>query len=406
MLFRQAREDDLDRLLEIHRASFADPRGTHERRRNFEANPLGALADLVVAEDAGVPVAHAFLFALRLGFGGAALPVGGIASVGVAPEARGAGVASALLAHLHALSDRRGDALTLLFPFRQGFYARHGYAPTPPTRHLELTPRAVPAAWKKVPGCPVRAATGADRPGIEAAYLRAAERATGWLHPRPERLWDRFFANETRAYFVAGGPGEVRGVIAWTVSQPEAHAETRLDVDEWFALDEDARRALFGHIGRQGDHVTRAFVQVDAHDPLLYALEDADGHRAGTAALEHPVGTIASGPMIRVHEVARALAARGYATEGRAEIAIGDAVPFMLTTRARAASVEPASSARGRSSSDVTRFADARALAAVAFGGIPLADAARLGWVEADAAALASAGALLALPPFFMRDPF
>ena len=57
-------------------------------------------------------------------------------------------MAGALLEHLHAEANERGDAIAVLFPFRQGFYARHGYAPATATRRLVLSPHAVPRAWR------------------------------------------------------------------------------------------------------------------------------------------------------------------------------------------------------------------------------------------------------------------
>ena len=72
-----------------HTAAFPDARGVPARRRNFTANPLGTLDDLHVVVEDGRIVAHAFLFALGVFFGGKVVPTGGIASVGVAPEARG-----------------------------------------------------------------------------------------------------------------------------------------------------------------------------------------------------------------------------------------------------------------------------------------------------------------------------
>ena len=62
--------------------------------------------------------------------------MGAIASLGVAPEVRGRGVGTALLQHLHVASDVRGDALTMLYAFRQRFYARARL------RHDELAPSA------------------------------------------------------------------------------------------------------------------------------------------------------------------------------------------------------------------------------------------------------------------------
>src|SRR5689334_13749096 len=106
--FRAATADDLDRLLEIHLTAFPDDRTIEERKRNFTATAFGTYGDLVVAEREDGIVGHAFLFPLEAWFGGRAIRMGGIASLGVAPEARGQGVGTALLGHLHVLSDIRG----------------------------------------------------------------------------------------------------------------------------------------------------------------------------------------------------------------------------------------------------------------------------------------------------------
>src|SRR5688572_27611022 len=103
--FRQAEEADLPRILEVHLASYPDARGIELRRRNFTANPLGELSDLVVAEVNGDIVAQGFCFPLEAWFGGAKVRVGGIASLAVAPEARRRGLGRALMGQLHAVSD-------------------------------------------------------------------------------------------------------------------------------------------------------------------------------------------------------------------------------------------------------------------------------------------------------------
>ena len=124
---RAAREEDLERLVSIHAAAFPDARGRDARRRNFTENVRGSLSDLLVAERAGELVAHAFLFRMSTWIGGSELPVGGIASVGVAPESRGSGVGRALIRALHDELRKRGTALSLLYPFRHAFYRRLGY---------------------------------------------------------------------------------------------------------------------------------------------------------------------------------------------------------------------------------------------------------------------------------------
>src|SRR5690606_2116982 len=103
---------------------------------------------LLLAERDGDVVGQAFLYPLSAWFGGREVRVGGVASVAVAPEARGTGVAAALLARLHARSDRRRDALTMLYAFRDGFYARHGYAPTSTRHRLAVAAGAIPAEYR------------------------------------------------------------------------------------------------------------------------------------------------------------------------------------------------------------------------------------------------------------------
>ena len=348
--FRPANPDDLDRLVEIHMASYADPRGTEERRRNFVHNPLGAFhSDLwVCIEDAHI-VGHAFLFGLRAHFGGRTLPVGGIASLAVAPEARKTGVATALMEHLQELARARGDVLTVLYAFRQGFYSQRGYAPVTPSQRLIFAPASVPREWRDAS---VRAAT--DREHVEAIWRRAARSSTGMLE-RPPSLWDHKWQDERRTTLVTGD-----GYIAWELAQSEAHAEARLHVHELVATNDTARRALIGALGAQSDHVSEIELEVPLDDPLGLALMDPDRRRFGTLEVEHCTGMLVGGPMIRLCSIDSALEARA---------------------------------ARVRT--------DRKTLAVLLFGGWKISEAVRLGLAETDAP-----DDLLAHPRWFSPDPF
>jgi predicted acetyltransferase len=388
----------LDRLVEIHTSAFPDPRGTETRRRNFAANPLGDLEHLHVAELDGLVVGHAFVFPLEAWFGGRSVRFGGIASVGVAPEARGTGVASRLLEHLHEASHARGDAFTLLYAFRYAFYARLGYAPARATRRFEIAPRALESFG---PGRGVRAARGDDRPGIVATYEHAALHATGRL-ARPARLWDRFFADERRVFLVAPGRGsEIAGYAAWSLDQAEAHADVTMRVHEIVANDFSARAELFGAIGRQRDQVRRVILDLDEEDPvdLLLTASDIDRDRAGSEHAEHVLGSTVGGPMLRVHDIERAVAARGYLADGSVDLAIG---PSM-----RRLSVENGSGRLTEVPLDRTRLTlEKPALGAILFGGLAPSRAARIGWLQAEPAVLRAADTLFEIPPFFSLDTF
>jgi predicted acetyltransferase len=403
MIFRSALEPDLDRLIDIHMAAFPDGRSVPERMRNFVENNLGTLDDLHVVEMSGSIVAHAFFFPLGFYFGGRRVSVGSVASVGVAPEARGLGVAHALIEHLHDRAHARGDAITLLYAFRQGFYSRLGYAPVTPTKLLSLSPASVPKEWHKrarASGLDVRSANGDDRPVIEALYARACIRGTGLLE-RPVALWNTRFADERRQWFVASRDGKAVGYGAWTLVQREAHARTRAVVRELIAEDHEARRALLSVLGAMRDQVSEVDLEVDATDPLDRALVDIDGTRSGTEAVEHPLGIVVGGPMVRIVDAERAILARGYAHDGAIDLELeGSAEPLRL----RVANGQARLDAEG----NAPRLRlDSHALAALLYGGLRTSEAIELGWVASESAhAVAAADTLLAMPAFFSLDPF
>lgn len=394
LAFRPAREADLDRLIEIHSSAFPDPRGEAERRSNFVANPLGTLDDLWVLLDGGQPLAHAFLFGLEAWVGGARVRLGGIASVGVAPEARGRGLASALLAHLHGVARARGDAATVLYAYRQGFYARLGYLPTSTYRRLRVHPAAIP--WR--PELRVRVAAGADREALRACWEAEGLRHTGTL-VRADRTWEARLADERRTWLVVEGAGGVEGYVAWTLVQGEPHAPTALVVREMAARTPEATRSLWAAVGAQRDQVMEVRVDVAQDDPVDRVLVDGDRARFGDAELEHALGEIAAGPMLRATSTARALEARGWAEDGALVLAVGDEGVALEVRSGRATATATADAPQLRLA--------AEAFSAVALGGLRPSHAIRLGLAEArDARALALADALFALPAYFSPDPF
>jgi predicted acetyltransferase len=396
---RNAREADLDRLIEIHRSAFPDARGGEARRLNFTENPLGSLDTLFIAERGGAVLAHAFLFPLEVWIARSRVKAGGIASVGVAPEARGTGVARALIEAMHATSHARGDALTYLYSFRQGFYLAHGYAAASSTRRIVATPRSIPAAWvADARRAGLRAATGDDAPGILAAYDRAAGRSNGFL-ARPSALWERRFLDERRSWFVLGEGEHVKGYIAWSLAQDEAHAAIRMRVLDLVADDDAHRRTLLGLVGAQRDQVATFALHLDATDPIDRALVDADAHRHGDASVEHELGEIVGGPLVRIHDPVRAVEARGWLREGALVLDVGGK-RLRIDARDGKATVVPSTEAP-----DV--LVDEATFAALLYGGLSPRDAARIGVLETrDTSALDRAEALLSLPPFFTLDAF
>ena len=410
--FRRANEQDLERLVEIHLAAYPDPRSVAARQRNFTHNPFGGLEHLVVVEDAGVIVGHAFLFPFRASFGGAAVKVGGVASVGVAPEARGRGVATGLMKYLHQLSSRRGDALTMLYAYRYGFYARLGYATASSRKRLAFDPRAVPGSWRTLARARVRGVAPGEDKAVRLLHARVAERASGWIS-RPKRFWEMLFARERRQILVCERPGagpaeRLSGYVAFTLVQEELHAETSIDVEEIVAEDDETRRALFGGLAALRDQAAEIIVEVAETDPLERALVDPDGRRFGTEAVEHGLGEIVGGPMLRVGDVSRAISSRGYAANGSFDLVVRPEGPEGDGVRASAIGVRvrdgraEVGPARGGGALQTTRAG----VAAIFYGGLSATDAVALGLAEAEPRIAARIDAIARMPALTPIDAF
>jgi predicted N-acetyltransferase YhbS len=267
MFIRAADERDLDRLIEIHTASYPDDRSHDARRRNFVHNPLGSLTDLRVVEAEGQIVGHGFVFAVEIWLGGKLVPAGGIASVAVAPEARRQGIASKLIAAMHDELRARGAALALLYPFRHGFYARLGYATTSPLVHVRIASRSlaqtldvasareeVAPSGKRIPSRLV--ALGGDRANdIRRAYERAARNASGWLG-RDDARFQRLLSDERRVWLGAVDEvGSLEGYVSWSYDMPKLHGTTTAIVHELVADSTRVRRELLRAIALQGDQI-------------------------------------------------------------------------------------------------------------------------------------------------------
>jgi predicted acetyltransferase len=412
--FRPATSDDLDRILEIHLAAFPDGRVADERRRNFTANKLGSLDDLVLAVRGDDLVGQAFLFRLEGWFGRRPARLGAIASLAVAPEVRGQGVATALLHHLHVASDVRGDAFTMLYAFRQRFYARLGYGTSSSRRRLVVDPSSIPASWRALARARVRRARGDDKDAIRAAYGRTAARSSGWL-TRSDAFWERHLARERRHFLVAERPardgGGVSGYATFELAQSEEHAAVTLTVGELAADDDVTRLALLGSLAAMRDQVAEIVLEVDADDPIELALVDSDARRFGNDEVEHDLGSLVGGPMVRIEDVPRAIEARGYAADGAFDVVVhagdgeanGGAAEEIAVSVSVSGGRAEVSAARGASAALRTTRA---ALASLLYGALRPTDAVRLGLADADARTLARADAIFAMPPLLPIDPF
>jgi predicted acetyltransferase len=405
--FREATLDDCDRLGEQSAWAYPAPGDTPAKRAElYRACRVSPIETVTIAERDGEMVGSMRRIPYTGWIGGVASPVGGLASVAVAPEVRQTGIAAALIRrHLDELVER-DIAWSFLYPFSPCFYAKHGWAAAASRLRWQLRPEAFPRAPERLPLRRLSIADAADRDLIQAAYERHCARTNGSLSRTAE-----LFAWLHQGHYAVGvaRKGGLAGYLIYSLRAPSPRPQT-LVVQEWVAEDGVAERALFGFLGAQRDQVEEVLIDTSPDHPLAALIEN------GTPPVEdermpdehHPIATLGSGYMARAIDLAAAARTRGYpgapARGGAVAISVTRdplraanvrTVTVAVTTGAESVAVEVTS---GRAQGAPLVTGPIGAISAVLVGAVRLDDAARLGLVSVEGD-LAAATALLALPP-------
>ncbi|GAA3167373.1 MULTISPECIES: GNAT family N-acetyltransferase [Streptomyces] len=282
----------------------------------------------LAADGRPVGTASAYSFELTLP-GRAVVPAAGVTSVGVLPSHRRQGVLSAMMRHQLAELRGGGEFLSVLLASEATIYRRFGYGPATRTTHLTV-PRhraalAAPRARTEA-GAP---AAGAD-PGsvevlrraecgeiLEEVYDRYRRSQPGALS-RPHRWWTRRAGKPP----IAPAPRHV-AVHRAADGVPDGYASYAIEsgtltVDEIIATDDAAftalARCVLGH-----DLVSEiVFQHVPPGHPLRWQLADFRAAR---------VSEDTDWLWVRLLDVPRALAARGWCTDGELVLDVDD--PFL-----------------------------------------------------------------------------
>ena len=333
-------------------------------------------------------------------FGGRAVPMGGVRIVGVAPEARGAGVARFLMDACVREHRQRGWPVSTLFPATRGLYRRSGYevAGSWPTWRLPLE-EAAPAEK----GLTLRAFDLSDAAAMAALrqlYDAHARRTDGHLD-RSDWYWARVFrqlpgegaGNLVYAYLLEGAAGP-EGYVIYT--QPAGGPRRyRLKVRDWVAATPAARRRLVRFFADHRSLADEVTLHAGPADPLLVMAEAP----RMTPAVDHPW-------MLRVADVQAALEARGWPAGVGLEVAIAvkdpllpeNERPFVLTVEAGRAAT--------RLGGDAAVRMDVRGLAALYTGYLDPHALRAMGLLEGPEPALQALRAAFAGPVPWLPEIF
>lgn len=174
LAIRPATLDDLEQIAHLGRLAFGGP-----PRRLTAETTMQHPGDVVVAEEGDRLVAVVGVHRFTQSFAGRGLPCAGVSSVVVAPDARGRGLARALLDEATAAMRARGEVVSALFPTTASLYRGLGYEVAG-----WWARRAVPVAEMPAPsGAVTWSPASAADPAVADVWARGARAHDGWVVP-------------------------------------------------------------------------------------------------------------------------------------------------------------------------------------------------------------------------------
>jgi len=248
--------------------------------------------------------------------GGRRVSTAGVAGVVVAPEYRGSGLARQVMTHLLAEARRRGAVISTLFRTAPGLYRSLGYEEV-----AELVDGTYPAAalaGTRAERTTVRRARTADGPTIRKIYADLA--ASGSMLLTRDGACFTASDPELIAAFdgitVAEEDGRIVGYASWDRRSGYGQSSV-LAVTELLSLTGDGYRALLSTVGSFGSVAPTVALRTSGTDPVHWLVPGA-GWQV-TEVRQY---------MLRIVDLAGAVAARGWPPGAQADVVLEVADPL------------------------------------------------------------------------------
>ena len=300
---RDLTTDDLDSAFDVRSRSFGplDPsmrdwwnEGQHESINAHRA--IGVF-------DGERLLGHAKVRAYQQFWGGRPMPMGGIAGVVVAPDARGRGVGSRLMAAIAERSRELGDLVSALYPATVPIYRALGWEVVGAQHRISMSAEALRNLGGK--DVHLRMATESDvEPFMKSLQVRyAAQRANGPKLPSIAEAREHLTDEAMMSYVTEGG----FVVFEWRKGD--------LVVSYLLADTPEIARALWSVVGSGSSIAKKVVAYVDPDDPIHLLLPEEVAHESQLLRW-----------MLRVLDVPKAIASRGFspAVTGAATFRLND----------------------------------------------------------------------------------
>ncbi|MFW9799560.1 MAG: enhanced intracellular survival protein Eis [Candidatus Thorarchaeota archaeon] len=271
MSIRRATLDDFEAISELERYAYDLPPDYMEMSK--ERFPLNYDEHFLI-EDNGRLVATTRLVNLEQNIRNVWKKMGGVSMVATAPEDRRRGNIRRLMMHMNAYMRDEGYATSVLYPFKDTFYAAFGYVNCPPMLRVVANPKHL-KRWTLPPNYSVERMSFKDALEHYKAIQTKLGETTHGATRRSSRRWDELSVSmKTQVAVVFGPDGNLEGLM---IHRHKGYGDFYGDYDigkmtvrEWYWTNQDARSALLNYVYLHADQILKVEIPVNPFSDDYY----------------------------------------------------------------------------------------------------------------------------------------
>jgi predicted acetyltransferase len=382
-------DDELLAFAAQHRRTY---NWTQEAYDDWVAKRAERVEDLRIVRSGDRVAGGLSLIPMGQWFGGRSIPMTGIGGVGVDPQERAGGLASALMRSVVEELHAGGTALSALYPATQPVYRRVGYELAGSFVNYSVAANLIDSRDRSLQ---IEVCDPVDRDLLSRLYVARAQRTNANLD-RSEKFWNRITDNpkgDVHTYVVSGDSGAEGYIVFRQLSEKGWGYD--LNLRDVVALTPGAGRRLWTFFADHRSFAGKVKWIGGPADPFTFHLREQDW------AVDKSWNW-----MLRIVDVERALGERGYPSGLEAELHLDvadDIVPANNTSfvlRVAGGKGEVARGGRGSVKIDV------RGLAPMYAGFLGAEELTATGYIDGPDEDLAIATAIFGGPAPWLADFF